>query len=425
MPTSFRDLSLLPSIERAVLEQGYDTPTDIQARAIPPLLEGRDLLGIAQTGTGKTASFALPILDSLASEPQPRRKASPAVLVLAPTRELAAQIAASFEAYGRHVDVKTIAIFGGVGMKPQVDALVRGIDILVATPGRLIDLMDQRHVDLGHVEVLVLDEADRMLDMGFLPAVRRVLKSLPTDRQSLLFSATMPQDIATLSRSILRDPVRVEVTPQATTAERIEQSVYFVDKDKKRDLLAEVLRDATIERALVFTRTKRGADRVAKHLQRIGMPAEAIHGDKSQGARERALEGFRAGKVRILVATDIAARGIDVRGITHVFNYELPNVPESYVHRIGRTARAGRDGTAISFCDAEERDLLRAIEKETRQSLRVAGGQDKAPPRVEPSAKAPKDAAASTTAAKPAAKRSRGRAKGRRSRGARISTGAV
>ncbi len=369
--TSFAELQLLEPILRAVRDQGYDTPTPIQSQAIPHLLDGRDLLGIAQTGTGKTAAFALPILDLLAGERRPTQSRRPSVLVLTPTRELASQISESFAVYGKHVGVSQTVVFGGVGQGPQVQVLKRGVDVLVATPGRLIDLISQRHVNLDSVEVFVLDEADRMLDMGFIHDVRRVIAQLPKDRQSLLFSATMPNDIVKLAHTILNDPVRVEVTPPATTVERIEQSVLFVEKADKRKLLGMVLRDKAIERALVFTRTKHGANRVVKSLQQIGEKAEAIHGNKSQGARERALEGFRQGRVRVLVATDIAARGIDVVGITHVINFDLPNIPDSYVHRIGRTARAGKDGTAISFCDTEERAFLRDIEKVIRQKVPV------------------------------------------------------
>jgi ATP-dependent RNA helicase RhlE len=371
MSQTFASLQLMKPILRALSERGYETPTPIQSQAIPHLLEGRDLLGIAQTGTGKTAAFALPILDFLAGDPQPRQARKPSALVLTPTRELATQIGTSFSEYGRHLDIRHAVIFGGVGQAPQTRALQRGIDILVATPGRLIDLMEQGHVNLDAVEVFVLDEADRMLDMGFVHAVRQVIAKLPRDRQNLLFSATMPTDIVQLAKSFLRKPVRVEVTPPATTVERIAQSVVHVAKQDKRALLADVLSDPSLDRVLVFTRTKHGADRVVKHLRRIDVSAEAIHGNKSQGARERALNGFRSGSVRVLVATDIAARGIDVPEITHVINFDLPNVPESYVHRIGRTARAGRAGTAISFCSPDERADLRAIEKEIRMSVPV------------------------------------------------------
>ena len=368
---TFAELQLLEPILRAVSEQGYEIATPIQAQAIPHLRKGRDLLGIAQTGTGKTAAFALPILDFLAGDPRPTKPRRPSALVLSPTRELAAQIGESFRVYGRHLTVRYTAVFGGVGQVPQVRALRRGVDVLVATPGRLIDLMQQGHVDLRGIKIFVLDEADRMLDMGFIHEVRKIIARLPRDRQSLLFSATMPGDIVKLAHSILRNPLRLEVTPSATTVDCVAQSVLFVEKSDKSALLGEMLRDPSIERVLVFTRTKHGADRVVKHLRRNGESADAIHGNKSQGARERALDGFRIGRVRVLVATDIAARGIDVRDITHVINFDLPNVPESYVHRIGRTARAGRDGTAISFCDTNERAYLRDIEKVVRRKVPV------------------------------------------------------
>jgi ATP-dependent RNA helicase RhlE len=367
----FTDLGLAEPILRAVQAEGYDTPTPIQAQSIPHLLQGRDLLGIAQTGTGKTAAFALPILQRLAGD---RRRAGPRLarsLILTPTRELAVQIGESFRTYGRHMGLRHTVVFGGVGQKPQVDALARGVDILVATPGRLLDLMGQGCVRLDGLEVFVLDEADRMLDMGFIHDVRRIISALPKQRQTLFFSATMPEDITRLSKALLTDPVRVEVTPVATTAERIDQRIYFVEKSDKRGLLAHVLRDASITRTIVFTRTKHGANRVAEQLDDAGIRAAAIHGNKSQSARQKALEDFRAGRVRVLVATDIAARGIDIDGISHVINYELPNVAEQYVHRIGRTARAGAEGTALSFCDHEERAYLRDIEKLTRQTIAV------------------------------------------------------
>jgi ATP-dependent RNA helicase RhlE len=356
-----------------VAEEGYTTPTPIQVKAIPPILAGRDLLGCAQTGTGKTAAFALPILQRLAasSAPNPAKQRPIRALILSPTRELASQIAESFRAYGRHLPFTTDIIFGGVGIVPQIERLKRGADILVATPGRLLDLMGQGHVALGQIELFVLDEADRMLDMGFVHDVRRVLRVLPKRRQSLFFSATVPPDIAALASSILTDPVRVEVTPPATTAERIAQSVYFVDRSHKRALLAQLLKREPIVRALVFTRTKHGANRLTEQLATDGIRAEAIHGNKSQSARERALLNFRSGETPVLIATDIAARGIDVDGVSHVFNYELPNVPESYVHRIGRTARAGAEGIAISLCDGEERAFLRDIEKTIRLAVPV------------------------------------------------------
>ncbi|MBK8097987.1 MAG: DEAD/DEAH box helicase [Planctomycetes bacterium] len=367
----FAALGLVPELLDALHDKGYSTPTPIQQRAIPHVLAGRDLLGIAQTGTGKTAAFALPMLQLLTETQERPKPRQPRALVLAPTRELAAQIHESFVTYGHHLDFDAAVIFGGVGQAPQVEALRKGLDVLVATPGRLLDLMQQRHVALSAVEIFVLDEADRMLDMGFLPDVKRVIAALPKHRHSVLFSATMPKEIANLAHSLLVDPQRVEVTPPASTVDRITQSLYFVAKNDKRALLAMVLEDPAFARTLVFTRTKHGADRVARHLHKAGFPVAAIHGDKGQGARERALDGFREGKITVLVATDIAARGIDVPEITHVVNFDLPNIPESYVHRIGRTARAGRDGVAISFCDAEEREYLRDIEKLTRQRIPV------------------------------------------------------
>jgi ATP-dependent RNA helicase RhlE len=369
--SSFAGLGLIEPIQRAVRAENYTTPTPIQAQAIPHLLNGRDLLGCAQTGTGKTAAFALPILDRLARDARRPAPKSCRVLVLTPTRELAAQILKSFRTYGRHLKLSHTVVFGGVPQNPQVRALHKGTDVLVATPGRLLDLMGQGHVRLDRLDVFVLDEADRMLDMGFIHDVRRIIRTLPAKRQSLFFSATMPDEIARLADSILTDPVRVAVTPVASTVERVSQSVMFVAKADKRPLLEQVLKDRAVERALVFARTKHGADRLAKQLARSGISAEAIHGDKAQNARSRALEQFRSGAHRVLVATDIAARGIDIDGITHVINYDLPNVAESYVHRIGRTARAGKDGTAISFCDTDERAYLKDIEKLIRTRIAV------------------------------------------------------
>jgi ATP-dependent RNA helicase RhlE len=369
--TSFSELALIEPIARALRAENYSIPTPIQAAAIPPLLDGRDLLGCAQTGTGKTAAFALPILQRLVGDPRPAPRKGARVLVLAPTRELALQIAESFGAYGRHLGLTRAVIFGGVGQGPQVSALARGVDVLVATPGRLLDLMNQRHANLSGVEVLVLDEADRMLDMGFIRDIRKIVATLPAKRQTLLFSATMPRDIAALADSMLRDPIKVEVAAPATTVEKVDQWVLFVDRENKRHLLAEMLKDPKMTRTLVFTRTKHGANRVTEQLSRMQVRAEAIHGNKSQGARQAALESFRAGRTRVLVATDIAARGIDVDGITHVVNFELPNEPESYVHRIGRTARAGARGIALSFCDRDERSYLRDIERLTKQPLQV------------------------------------------------------
>jgi ATP-dependent RNA helicase RhlE len=368
----FDELKLIEPLKRAVLAEGYTHATPIQARAIPHVLEGRDLLGVAQTGTGKTAAFALPILQRMAASGKPPRHGGPIrVLVLSPTRELAAQIGESFGTYGKHVGYSHAVIFGGVGQDAQTKALRRGVDILVATPGRLLDLMQQGFVKLGGLEVFVLDEADRMLDMGFIHDVRKVIAVLPKERQTLLFSATMPADIQDLAGRILRDPVRIEVTPVATTAEKIDQYLYFVEKSDKRALLEHLLQDPKITRALVFTRTKHGANRVVDQLDKSGIRAQAIHGNKSQSARERALAHFKSGETRLLVATDIAARGIDVEDISHVINYDLPNVPEQYVHRIGRTARAGASGIALSFCDTEEREYLRDIERLIRMQIQV------------------------------------------------------
>ncbi|MCR9244672.1 MAG: DEAD/DEAH box helicase [bacterium] len=419
MIKTFAAFELLRPLLRAIQDQGYDTPTPIQAQAIPHLLDGRDLLGIAQTGTGKTAAFALPILDFLAGDPQPRMARRPTVLVLTPTRELAAQIGESFAGYGRHLDVRHTVIFGGVGQAPQVKAVRRGVDVLVATPGRLIDLMEQGHLDLCDIEVFVLDEADRMLDMGFVHSVRKIIAKLPRERQTLLFSATMPDEITRLAATILRDPVRVEVTPPATTVERIEQSVRFVEKKGKPGMLVEILDDSSLERVLVFTRTKHGADRVVKHLKKNDESAAAIHGNKSQGARNRALDGFRSGDVRVLVATDLAARGIDVPEITHVINFDLPNVPETYVHRIGRTARAGRDGIAISFCASDEREYLADIEKTTRTSIPVVGERPPEPPQpvAPPKSRAPGRSGGQRQRSGRGRGAGRGRGRGRGARG--------
>jgi ATP-dependent RNA helicase RhlE len=371
----FDDLGLIPPLCAAVKDEGYTTPTPIQARAIPPVLDGRDLLGLAQTGTGKTAAFALPILQRLAAE-KPRHRGHRPVraMVLTPTRELASQIGESFSTYGRHLPLRNTVIFGGVGFEAQRRALRDGIDILVATPGRLLDLHGQGLVKVPELEVFVLDEADRMLDMGFIHDVRRVIAFLPRKRQTLFFSATMPREAKDLADVLLHDPVTVAVTPPSSTVEKIDQEVLFVDKTDKRALLLDTLRDAGMRRVLVFTRTKHGANRVAEHLTKHGVGASAIHGNKSQNARERALAHFKNGQTRVLVATDIAARGIDIDDITHVVNFDLPEVPETYVHRIGRTARAGASGFALSFCDVDERELLVAIERLTRQSIAVVEG---------------------------------------------------
>ena len=360
---TFEELDLTEPLQRALAELESTTPTPIQEQAIPPLLDGRDVLGVAQTGTGKTAAFTLPVLQFL-DEVRPRRRRIRA-LVLTPTRELASQIGESVDTYGRYLDLKHTVIFGGVKQGRQVRILRDGIDLLVATPGRLLDLESQGHIDLSFVEFLVLDEADRMLDMGFIHDLRRILKLLPRDRQNLLFSATMPPPIVKLAEDFLDDAVHVEVAPQATTVERIEQHILFTEKADKHKLLAHLLKDPAIERALVFTRTKHGANRVVKRLDRNGFSAAAIHGNKSQNARERALEAFRSGRIRVLVATDVASRGIDIDDVSHVINFDLPNESETYVHRIGRTGRAGRDGVALSFCDDSEGGYLRDIERLT------------------------------------------------------------
>lgn len=363
IPMKFSDLNLSPLILKAIEEQGYENPTPIQEQSIPFLLQGKDLLGCAQTGTGKTAAFALPILNRLAQnrirlEPKHAR-----VLILSPTRELAVQIHESFLNYGKHLKLRMAVIFGGVSQGQQVSALSQGVDILIATPGRLLDLINQRFIQLQKTEVLVLDEADRMLDMGFLPDVKRILPMVPKSRQTLLFSATMPKDIQDLANSLLKEPVKVKVAPVSSTAELINQSVMYVDKSKKRELLVHLLQDNSLHRVIIFTRTKHGANRLSDTLMSLKIPSEAIHGNKSQNARQRALENLKNGKNRVLVATDLVARGIDIDNISHVINYELPADSESYVHRIGRTARAGAQGIAISLCDSEERSYLREIEK--------------------------------------------------------------
>ena len=369
---SFETFGLCPEILRAVSAKNYKMPTPIQEKAIPHVLEGKDLLGCAQTGTGKTAAFALPILQRLFSAREKGRgRRSIRVLVLTPTRELAVQIADSFGAYGKHTGLRHAVVYGGVSQKPQEQALRQGMDILVATPGRLLDLFSQGLVNLRSVETFVLDEADRMLDMGFLPDIRRIIDKLPEKRQTLFFSATMPPDIRRLSDTILRDPVRVAATPASSPAELVEHSVYFVERQGKGDLLLHLLSGDSIKNALVFTRTKRGADRVARQLSRARVRAEAIHGDKSQNSRERALADFKRGATRVLVATDIAARGLDIVDLSHVVNFDLPAEPEAYVHRIGRTGRAGASGIALSFCGFEERPLLASIERLIRKHLSV------------------------------------------------------
>lgn len=367
----FDALNLIPPIRRAVEEENYRVPTPIQTQSIPHLLRKHDLLGCAQTGTGKTAAFALPILQRLTEvHTAPVTRAARA-LILAPTRELAVQIDESFRVYGRYLKITQALVYGGVKIGQQIRALSRGVDILVATPGRLLDLLQQGCLRLDKVEILVLDEADRMLDMGFLPDVRRINAAIPVNRQSMLFSATMPEEIRNLTRTFLRNPVQVTVSPPSSTVENVEQRVLFVDRENKRALLESLLQDERIERVLVFTRTKHGANKIAKSLNRIRVRTEAIHGNKSQLARLQALEKFRSGKARVLVATDLASRGLDVDGITHVINYELPKEAESYIHRIGRTARAGAAGVAISFCDAGERPYWRKIEKEIDRAVNI------------------------------------------------------
>ena len=370
-PDAFAALGLIAPLCIALKSQGYGTPTPIQERAIPQLLQGRDLLGLAQTGTGKTAAFALPILQMLSAQPVQGHR-FPRALILAPTRELAVQIGESFATYGAQLNLRHTVILGGVSHSSQQRALAKGVDIIVATPGRLLDHVRQRQARLDRISHFVLDEADRMLDMGFIRDVQKIAALLPRTRQSLLFSATMPRDVEHLAASLLREPARVEITPQSTTVEKVDQSVHFVTAAAKRSVLLKLLDDRAMRRVLVFTRTKRGADRVAAHLDAAAIPSDAIHGNKSQNARQRALENFRSGRCRVLVATDIAARGIDVDDVTHVVNFELPNEPESYVHRIGRTARAGASGVAISLCDRSERNFLRDIERITRQRLAVA-----------------------------------------------------
>ena len=367
--TQFTDLGLAQPLLKALTAEGYTQPTPIQAQAIPHVMQGKDLLGIAQTGTGKTAAFALPILHRLAANPKKAPRRGARVLVLSPTRELASQIAESFRSYGRHMGITVAVVFGGAKYNPQIKALANGLDVLVATPGRLIDHLQQKTCYLGETEIFVLDEADQMLDLGFVLPIRKIVAQLPKERQNLFFSATMPGEIGKLAAELLKSPEKVSVTPQATTVEKVEQTLFFVEAQRKRALLAELFAERALSRVIVFTRTKRGADRVARYLEASGVPSASIHGDKSQGQRERALAAFKAGACRALVATDIAARGIDVDGVTHVINYELPNVPEAYVHRIGRTARAGATGVAISLCCDDERNLLKDIQRTTRQTI--------------------------------------------------------
>lgn len=372
---SFNKLQLIEPVLKALSHEGYTIPTPVQEQSIPVILQQKDLLGCAQTGTGKTAAFAIPLLQLMHQQHNPadgRRTIK--TLVLTPTRELAIQIGESFKAYGRYLELKHLVIFGGVSQFQQVGSLRRGIDILIATPGRLLDLLNQRHISLQDIKFLVLDEADRMLDMGFVHDVKRIISRLPTQRQTLFFSATMPPEIQQLANTILKHPVKIEVTPSATTVELVQQALYYVEKHNKRSLLVHLLKDDSIKTILVFARTKHGADRIAKDLNRSGIKAEAIHGNKSQNARQSALQDFKTRKTRVLVATDIAARGIDIDDMTHVLNYELPNIPETYVHRIGRTGRAGASGTAISFCDYEEKLFLKDIQKLINQRIPVIKG---------------------------------------------------
>ncbi len=385
MPT-FADLGLAAATLRALADEGYTTPTSIQAKAIPHVLAGRDLFGCAQTGTGKTAAFTLPLIERLLATPGRAAPRRCRVLVLAPTRELAAQIHQSVRAYGRHAGTTAAVIYGGVGQRPQADAVARGVDVLVATPGRLLDLVGQRLVDLRSVEFLVLDEADRMLDMGFIHDVRRIVGMLPRDRQTLFFSATLPAEVRDLADSMLRDPLEVKTAPQATSAETVAQSVVHVAKQEKKQRLVRLLREEPMSRVIVFTRTKHGADKLHRDLDKAGISAAAIHGNKSQNQRERALAAFKSPRPPVLIATDIAARGIDVDAVSHVVNYELPHEPETYVHRIGRTGRAGQSGTAVSFCDHEERPRLAAIERLIRMKIPAENSPEGVVPSAEPQA---------------------------------------
>lgn len=367
----FKELNVIPDILKALVKENYKIPTPIQEKAIPIILSGRDLLGCAQTGTGKTAAFAIPILQLLSKNKASALKGrNISALILTPTRELALQIFESFNTYGKYLNLKACVIFGGVAQKPQEEQLKQGVDILIATPGRLLDLMNQKQIDLGHIRIFTLDEADRMLDMGFINDVKKVIARIPVNKQTLLFSATMPPDIANLSKDLLKRPAKIEITPASSTVEIIKQYLYYVDKDNKKNLLLHVLKDESITQALIFSRTKHGADRIVRQLLKEKVTAQAIHGDKSQGARQTALNDFKNKKLRVLVATDIAARGIDIEELSHVINYDLPEVPETYVHRIGRTGRAGLSGVAISFCDYDEKELLENIEKLIRKRLK-------------------------------------------------------
>lgn len=367
------ELDLIEPLQRAIDAENYSTPTPIQAQSIPPLLEGRDLLGCAQTGTGKTAAFALPVLQWLHENPAEGKKV-PGALVLTPTRELAIQVADSFRTYGKFTNLRGVTIFGGVNENPQIDALRKGVDWIVATPGRFLDLLGRGFIDLGDIEFFVLDEADRMLDMGFINDIKKIMEKLPSPRQNLLFSATMPKEIVSLASSFLEEPISIDITPEEPTVDKIDQSVYLVEKKSKRNLIVDLAEAEEVECGIVFTRTKHGANRLTKQLNKAGIAAKAIHGNKSQNARQKALAELKSGEIRLLVGTDVAARGIDVDDVTHVFNYDLPNEPEVYVHRIGRTGRAGRRGTAIAFCDGSEVDYLRDIEQLIGQKIVVVDG---------------------------------------------------
>lgn len=371
----FENLGIIEPILKALKEEGYTKPTPIQEQSIPHLIKGRDILGCAQTGTGKTAAFAIPVLQNIfASEETEKGPKQIKALILAPTRELAIQIEESFTSYGKHLNIKNLVIFGGVPQNPQTRALKQGVDVLIATPGRLIDLINQKFIDLQNVKYFILDEADRMLDMGMINDVKKIIARLPKVRQNMLFSATMPNEVSKLVDSILRNPVKVEVAPVSSTVDRISQAIYFVSRKNKKSLLVDILKDESIASVLVFSRTKRGANVITKELENVGIEAQAIHGDKSQNARQLALKNFKEGKIRVLVATDIAARGIDVDELSHVINFDLPEVPETYVHRIGRTGRAGLEGVALSFCCEEEKELLRYIEKLTAKKVPVIEG---------------------------------------------------
>ena len=373
----FENLEIIEPILKALKEEGYTKPTPIQEKSIPHLIKGRDILGCAQTGTGKTASFAIPVLQNIfKNQMSDKGQKQIKALILAPTRELAIQIEESFNTYGKHLNIKNLVIFGGVPQNPQTRDLKKGVDVLIATPGRLLDLINQGFINLQNVKYFVLDEADRMLDMGMINDVKKIIARLPKIRQNMLFSATMPNEVSNLVDSILRNPIKVEVAPVSSTVDRIEQSIYFVSKKNKKSLLIDILKDESILSVLVFSRTKRGANVITRELENVGIEAQAIHGDKSQNQRQLALSNFKAGKIRVLVATDIAARGIDVDELSHVVNFDLPEVPETYVHRIGRTGRAGNDGTAISFCCEEEKELLRYIEKLTAKKVPVISGHD-------------------------------------------------